>query len=142
MNEKCKKAKAKLNNGQIQVETADLSKACVRAAVVTFYREYTKNEIENRIGAYVKKLNVTYNRIVIKDQKRRWGSCSHLGNLNFNWRCGIMPEFVLEYILAHEVCHLVHLNHSKDYWDLLHSVYPYEAEARLWLKKQGSTLDI
>lgn len=141
-NKQLKKATARYESGQLIVSSPELTREMIRPAVVAFYKAYTKAEAEKRIIKYTSSLGVQYNRLLIKEQKRRWGSCSHLGNLNFNWRCGMMPEQVFEYILAHEVCHLVHLNHSKAYWDLVASVSPQYAEARLWLKKQGATLDI
>lgn len=137
-----KKAKAMLLSEKLLVKTADPSREAVREAVVAFYRTFTRQEIEKRIEPLVESLGVKYQKIVIKDQKRRWGSCSQLGNLNFNWRCGMMPAFVLEYILIHEVCHLVHLNHSATYWTLVKKTCPDEAKARLWLKQNGITLDI
>ena len=137
-----KKAKAVLTAEHLLVKTSDPARDVVREAVVAFYRAFTRDEIEKRIDPLAERLGVKYQKIVIKDQKRRWGSCSHLGNLNFNWRCGMMPDFVLEYILIHEVCHLVHLNHSTTYWELVKKTCPEEAQARLWLKQNGITLDI
>ena len=137
-----KGAKAKLSGGVLTVETAVLDPSVIREAIVALYKVYTKQEAIRRLVKYTEVLGVQYNRIVVKEQKRRWGSCSHLGNLNFNWRCGMMPEAVFEYILVHEVCHLVHLNHSSAYWALVTRLCPGYAEARQWLKKQGASLDI
>lgn len=137
-----KRAKAHLVNGVLVVETPRVEKKDIRDAIILLYKAYTRQEAIVKLEPYAQRLGVKYNRIVIKEQKRRWGSCSHLGNLNFNWRCGMMPNFVFEYILVHEVCHLVHLNHSKAYWDLVTTLCPEHAQARLWLKRQGASLDI
>lgn len=137
-----KRSVAVVENEKIIVRAPESSRDLIRTAVLTFYKKLAREEIERRIEPILKSLGVTCTRIAIKDQKRRWGSCSHLGNLNFNWRCVMMPEPVFEYIIAHEVCHLVHLNHSKAYWDLLETVCPYDKQAKLWLKQMGMLLDI
>lgn len=141
-NEKLKRAKAYLAHGELVVETPVNEKNVIRESIVVLYKDYTKREAVYRLEKYTHALGVQYNRIVVKEQKRRWGSCSHLKNLNFNWRCGMMPEAVFEYILVHEVCHLVHLNHSKAYWEIVARLCPNYAESRLWLKQKGASLDI
>ncbi|KKQ40998.1 MAG: hypothetical protein US58_C0007G0009 [Candidatus Magasanikbacteria bacterium GW2011_GWA2_37_8] len=71
----------------------------------------------------INKLNLVYNfsfvKIAIKNQKRRWGSCSHKGNLNFNYKILFLPDRLAEYIVAHELCHLKQFNHSADFWKLV-----------------------
>lgn len=133
---------ASLSEGVLTIRVSENNREIIRDAVVHFYRQLTRSEVEKKIEPLAQALGVSYNRIAIKDQKRRWGSCSQLGNLNFNWRCGMMPEFVFDYILIHELCHLVHLNHSPAYWELVRSLCPNEAAARRWLKHHGMSLDI
>lgn len=89
---------------------------------------------------YCKQLNVSYETIIITDSKGKWGSCSALKNLRYNFRVIMAPLFVIEYLVIHEVCHLIHFNHSKNFWDLLNTLTPYTTDAKLWLKNNITTL--
>ncbi len=80
------------------------------------------------------------NRIAIRNQKTRWGSCSSKGNLNFNWRLVMAPEEILDYVVVHELCHLAHLNHSSQFWQMVRDILPDFRERRNWLKANGLLL--
>ena len=86
-----------------------------------------------KIGCQVK-------NVAIKDTKSRWGSCSTLDNINYNWRIALAPEFVISYLIAHEVSHLRHQDHSKEFWQCVKSLFPRCGEGRLWLKQHGKDL--
>jgi predicted metal-dependent hydrolase len=79
-------------------------------------------------------------RILIKDQKTRWGSCSSKGNLNFNWRLIMAPPRVIEYLVIHELTHLEHPDHSKRFWNKVAKRLPDYAESEVWLKEHGRGL--
>jgi hypothetical protein len=81
-------------------------------------------------------------KVVIKDQKTRWGSCSKKGNINLNWRLIMAPLHVIDYVVVHELCHLKVMNHSKDFWNLVESIQPNNHERRRWLKVNGNRLGI
>ena len=89
---------------------------------------------------YAHKHNFSYKKIFIKGLKTKWGSCSSLKNLNFNWKIVFAPKSVVEYLVVHELCHLKEMNHSKKYWKLVEEIYPNYKEQRLWLRKNGSKL--
>jgi predicted metal-dependent hydrolase len=76
----------------------------------------------------------------LRDQRSRWGSCSGDGHLSFSWRLIMAPPFVLDYLAAHEVAHLVEHNHSRRFWRLVEKLYPEWRHARAWLRAEGSTL--
>ncbi len=82
------------------------------------------------------------NRIAVRSQKTRWGSCSSKGNLNFNWHLVIAPLEILDYIVVHELCHLAYLNHSRQFWQLVEAILPDYPQRRNWLKVNGLLLDI
>jgi len=88
------------------------------------YKEQARNLAERKI----RELNQFYgfhcNRISIRNQKTRWGSCSRKGNLNFNYRIVHLPEKYLNYLVAHELCHLKEFNHSPRFWDLIAQTIP------------------
>lgn len=98
--------------------------------------------INQRIGVVNNVLKLPFNRVAIRGQKTRWGSCSSLGNLNFNWRLVMVPPRVLDYVVIHELLHLVEPNHSKNFWTLVASVCPDYKACRDWLKKNGCRLKI
>jgi len=85
-------------------------------------------------------LGVAVNRIQIRDQRTRWGSCSPAGNLSFNWRLVLAPFDVLDYVVVHEVCHLREANHSRRFWRLVESRRPEWREQKAWLDRHGPEL--
>jgi predicted metal-dependent hydrolase len=89
--------------------------------------------INEKAAKFSKWMGLRYNRIVIRDQKSRWGSCSCLKNLNFNWRLIMAPESVLDYVIIHELCHLKVMGHSKSFWEQVSHYCPGWHEYRDWL---------
>ena len=83
------------------------------------------------------RLGVAYRRIAIRDTRTRWGSCSPRGTLSFSWRLALAPRAILDYVVVHELCHLVHLDHSPRYWSLLGRARPTYREEEAWLDAHG-----
>lgn len=96
--------------------------------------------IPSRVEYYAPIVGVDYNRITIRNQKTRWGSCSSKGNLNFNCFLMMAPPDVIDYVVVHELCHRKQMNHSKEFWDEVASVCPEYKEARNWLKEHGTLI--
>ncbi|HEX3807657.1 MAG TPA: M48 family metallopeptidase, partial [Gaiellaceae bacterium] len=82
-------------------------------------------------------LGVTYSRITLRDQVSRWGSCSSKGALSFNWRLVLAPHDVLDYVVVHEICHLVELNHGAGFWKVLERRRPNYRDSKRWLDEHG-----
>jgi len=112
-------------------------KSKLEKVLIDWYKAKAKVEITNLVNFYIDKLGVNYNRIVLKNTKTRWGSCSSKGNLNFNYNLIKMPKDILDYVVIHEVCHLKHLNHSKEYWQLVKTMCPDYKEKIKWIKLNG-----
>lgn len=93
-----------------------------------------------RTALYAERMQVSYKRITIRDQKTRWGSCSTAGNLNFNWRLVLAPREVLDYVVIHELAHRREMNHSAAFWRIVEAEMPDYRKYRDWLKKNGSFL--
>ncbi len=107
---------------------SDFLKRAARAEIGTRARDKAAR-IERRVG-----------RIALRDTRSRWGSCNADGDLNFSWRLILAPEAVLDYVVAHEVAHLVHLNHSRRFWKLADSLTPDMAGAKAWLARHSAEL--
>jgi predicted metal-dependent hydrolase len=82
-------------------------------------------------------LDVAYTRLTIRDQRSRWGSCSSKGTLSFNWRLVLAPHDVLDYVVVHEVCHLVEHHHGRDFWRLVERRRPQYRDSKRWLDEHG-----
>ena len=80
--------------------------------------------IKDKVEHFNKLYNFEYNRICVKNQKTRWGSCSKKKNINFNYRVIFLPENMANYIVVHEICHLKEFNHSQKFWDLVAETLP------------------
>jgi predicted metal-dependent hydrolase len=85
--------------------------------------------------------NFKYNKVTIKNQSSRWGSCSRKGNINFNYRLALIPPELADYVIVHELCHLGQLNHSRKFWELVERTMPNWRELRARLKgEEGKKL--
>ena len=105
-----------------------------------FLKREAKRELEAASRRHAARLGVTFRRVSVRDQSSRWGSCSNTGVLSFSWRLIMAPPFVLDYLAAHEVAHLVELNHSRRFWRLVERLYPDYARAKAWLDVHGTGL--
>jgi hypothetical protein len=111
-----------------------------RPALERWYRRNARLEIAPRLDRAVEALGTSYTALTIRNQRTRWGSCSSTGAMSFNWRLLLAPEDVLEYVVWHEACHLLVLDHSPRFWSLLGRHLPDYAEPRRWLRRHGQTL--
>lgn len=96
--------------------------------------------IPKRAAYFAELMGVKYNRITIRNQKTRWGSCTTGGNLNFNCLLVMTPPEVLDSVVVHELCHLIHPNHSKDFYAAVYKVFPDYDRCDKWLKDNGRLL--
>lgn len=102
-----------------------------------WYQQMAREKITPKVEFYAKQLGVAYNAILISDLKYRWGSCTLKGNLNFNWRLIKAPHFVINYVVVHELAHLLELNHSDRFWNIVKVQLPNYKEAKEWLRENG-----
>ena len=111
-----------------------------RRRLLDFLKQEARAELVTRARLLSKQENLTLQNVRIKDTQSRWGSCSAKGNLNFSWRLILAPDFVRDYVVAHEVAHLKHLDHSAAFWSYLGTLTPHRTAAEQWLKRNGATL--
>ena len=105
-----------------------------------YLKAEAKQELSVRSHDKAAAIGQRVTRVTLRDTKSRWGSCSHQGALSFSWRLILAPESVLDYVAAHEVAHLVHMDHSPSFWRLVADLHPDPDSARAWLKRDGSAL--
>ncbi len=99
--------------------------------------EKAKTIIPERVRYYAPKIGVTYNKITIRCQRTRWGSCSSKGNLNFNCLLVLFPIEVIDSVVVHELCHRKHMNHSPQFYAEIEKVFPEYKKYHKWLSDNG-----
>jgi hypothetical protein len=133
--------------GTVWAEAGDPPLLCVagdRAHMARRVRDFLKREAKRDLDAasrrYAAMLGVSVRRISVRDQSSRWGSCTAAGVLSYSWRLILAPPSVLDYLAAHEVAHLVEMNHSPRFWITLARICPDWERARGWLNAHGTAL--
>lgn len=114
----------------------------LREVLINWYLTEGSKLIKERLSIYSKKLNLYPESITLKEQKTSWGTCSSKGNININWKILLAPLDIIDYVLVHELCHLQHMNHSKEYWSLVSTIFPNYKEKRNYLKDNSLKLNI
>ncbi len=114
--------------------------AALTAALRRWYAEQARAVLTERTTYWAGVLCVGPQRIFIREQKSRWGSCSSRGNLSYNWRAVMAPPAVVDYLVIHELCHMKEPNHSAAFWALVGQADPLYKEHRKWLRSNGPLL--
>lgn len=99
-----------------------------------------KRDFASRSARMAASLGRPAPRVAIRDPKRQWGSCSSDGTLRLSWRLIMAPEPVIDYVVAHEVAHLLEMNHGPGFWAIVARLTPHMATARIWLRRNGHSL--
>ncbi len=114
--------------------------AHVSRRVRDFLKTESRNDILQAVAKYCAALGRPHPDVTLRDTTSRWGSCSSTGSLNFSWRLIMAPAYVLDYLAAHEVCHLAHMDHSPRFWALCKSICSQTDNAERWLTAHGVSL--
>ena len=130
---------ARIENGILYVSG---SSEFTHRRVKDFIKKQAQKTFLSLSQKLAKKINCQVNDVVIKDTKSRWGSCSSLNNINYNWRLALAPQEVIDYIVAHEVSHLAHQDHSEEFWACVAKLCPNYQKGQNWLKNHGKELYI
>lgn len=123
---------------KLQKEKEDVQKLTMEE--VRQLADLALEKIPERVRYYAEIMKVSYGRITIRNQKTRWGSCSGKGNLNFNCLLMLAPEKVIDYVVVHELCHLIEMNHSKAFWEQVERVMLDYKVQKQWLKDHGNEI--
>ncbi len=108
--------------------------------VAAFMKLRARDALADASDRYAAALGRPYNRISLRDTRSRWGSCSSAGDLMYSWRLIMAPRSVLEYVAAHEVAHLQHMDHSDRFWGVVNDLFPNHKACRKWLRDNGGAL--
>lgn len=129
----------KIENKEITV-SKELQPSDLRVMLGALFKKILFQDIRECAAHLSVLLRVKYNRISLRDTKTQWGSCAHNGNLSFSWRLIFAPKFVMEYLVAHELCHLKERNHGPKFWQLVVQICPQYNSAKTWLRRHGRAL--
>lgn len=131
-----------LEKTHIVMYTNTLDEEKLKSALEKWYRQKTYEIALEKIEKYKHNFKDTVKEIKVKEQKKRWASCTGDNRILFNWRCSMAKEEVIEYIVVHEMCHMDFKNHSKQFWNRVGEVLPSYKEYHDWLKKNGRNMTI
>ena len=112
----------------------------VGAQVKGFLKSLARDHLAQASDHYAQRLGHSYQGLRLRDTRSRWGSCSSDGHLMYSWRLVMAPRDVLNYVAAHEVAHLVEMNHSKSFWAVVQDIYGDYGQSRDWLRTSGNQL--
>ncbi len=123
------------------VETPVVDTEQIEAAILLWYKENALRLMLQRVDDYGPQVGARPEKVMIRQQKRRWGSCNSRGELRLNWKLIMAPLPVLDYVVVHELCHLLHMDHSALFWADVGRVFPDYKTCRQWLKTYGHLLE-
>jgi predicted metal-dependent hydrolase len=126
--------------GERRVRLGDDGGGDVRAAIEADLRSAATEFLVPRLDALAREHGLTYERVTVRNQRSRWGSCSRKGTISLNFRLIQVPPDVCDYILIHELMHLKQQNHSRRFWRLVEKACPAFRDAERWLRRHGKTL--
>lgn len=142
IDELIKEIDVRLFRGKFLVITYTKDEEKIKASLEKWYREKALQKIKERVKYYTHYFNKIPKDIKVKEQKKRWASCTSKDELLFNWRCVMAPSNILDYIIVHEMCHMYYKNHSKEFWNMVSGIMPDYDSRRLWLRNNGIKLDL
>ncbi|MCZ8546306.1 M48 family metallopeptidase [Mesorhizobium qingshengii] len=134
--------KVVLEHDAITVICKVSSKTAPARSLENWLRKQARERIEQYIADVGKRLKRAPNRIYVMGQRTKWGNCSSMGNLSFNWRLVMAPDFVLRYIVTHEMVHLAVPDHSRKFWLTVQSLCSETERARQWLVANGQRIQL
>ena len=125
---------------KLEKQTAEAQKDSLSMQELKQLADLALEKLPERVAYYASQIGVTYGRITIRNQRTRWGSCSSKGNLNFNCLLMLMPAEIQDYVVVHELCHRLEMNHSKAFWGRVEEILPDYKARRKWLKDHGAEI--
>lgn len=140
--ENVKDINVRLLRGKFIVTTYTNEEEKIKLALENWYRDKTLRKVTERVKYYESYFKDKVTDIKVKEQKKRWASCTKNNELLFNWRCVMAPSNIFDYIVVHEMCHMEYKSHSKEFWDNVCSILNDYEYRREWLKNNGVKMDL
>ena len=132
-----------LRNGYFCLRTDNNGKHVVpHETFKDFYRQKGMQKITERVALYAPQMGVEPKGIKLMQLHHRWASCSNAGMLNFHWKCMMAPLTILDYIVVHELAHLIHPNHTEAFWNEVDKVLPDYLDRKQWLRANGAGMGL
>jgi len=141
-NKRLKWITARLSDDAFVFNTPTEDPAILKKLAEKWYRKEAEKIILQRVEKYRYKFKISPGNIKVKEQKRRWGTCTSKGNIYFNWRIIMAPLNVIDYVIVHEFSHLAYHNHSVKFWNYVGSIMPDYKERKKWLGENGLLLEL
>jgi len=138
--EKAKAGYVLLDNNILKVFHSEESFEKKRRIVILWLKSESHKFLNYRLLFLSKKININFNSLKIRSYRARWGSCNEKGDISLNWKLIMLPESVIDYVLIHELVHVLRHDHSKLFWNLVEKKCPNYKEEKKWLKENGGSL--
>ncbi len=122
------------NTSQASEAVINVTNKKVKKQIEHWFKQSLESYLALRLTELSEKTNLIAKSYKVRQYKARWGSCNSRGELSFNYLLMMTPNWVIDYVIVHELCHLIHMNHSKDFWQLVAKHYPNFQLAKSWLK--------
>ncbi len=130
--------KVKINKSFLEVYiTEEFCRDEIRNLICKWYIKKATDYLNKRTNDFAKIMDVNPHSVVIKDYKSRWGACYPNGKISYNWKIIMAPNYIIDYLIVHELCHLIHPNHSSLFWNSVKKILPNYVEYNNWLKING-----
>jgi len=116
--------------------------ADIKRELTSWYIHNAEKRLNEKVVRFAQVIGVEPKTVKVKDYKSRWGSCSSLGDISFHWAIIMAPHYIVDYVVVHELCHMIHHNHSPAFWQRVEKVLPNYRDCRDWLKHHGQGLKV
>lgn len=125
-----------------QIFSKESDPAKIQKLITKWYKAQAKQYLIDRVDYWAETMGLKYHQLALSGANSRWGSCTKQGNIRLNWKLLMAPVEIIDYVIVHELSHLVHFNHSKRFWDFVVRYYPDHKQARKWLGDHGHQLAV
>lgn len=113
----------------------------IQDSLFSWYKQHAEIKLKEKSNRYAELIGVSFHSVGLKNYKSRWGSCTVDGDITFNWKVIMAPNRIVDYVVIHELCHLIHHDHSPKFWREVERVMPDYDECKEWLKQYGANLE-
>lgn len=129
-----------LTGGSIRLRQSAVDRSSIKRVLRNFYRDRAREHFTDRLDCYTERMGVEYERLELRNQRTRWGSCSTGGTISLNWRLVMAPRDVIDYLIVHELAHLTEQHHGAEFWQLIKEHIQEYNQRAAWLERNSAKL--